>query len=343
MPDNTSSARVDCNAAPLDAIQNYFLNSLWLKVKCFMRSVFVWLIIGSVTVALVVTPRSTVAQLPDGSSTKLITVGYVPIIDAHRYEWTTGEGGGIKCSANARVSQLSVGWLPFETRKREITVAGDEFIITSDCKQVNMVRRARIDAGNSTGRIIDSITNASPEDLTNVEVRMAFTIPAIGLNGGYSAVYTDTGEAFVSKQPLDKLNNSGFVAVCKSKEWPWITLWVASPDSATRPTSVEWKNGGVYVNYRITIPRGKTISLLHGIYPFDVPKAMRSDPPNQKAIAAAMLPLQTEAWLRDLPLETRKTIANLSESDFDERVRRAKADGAEQSPAKAATEKRPAK
>ena len=105
---------------------------------------------------------------------------------------------------------------------------------------------------------------------------------------------------------------------------PSVGFWLASPKSKIKPDIANVNGRQIRVTYKISLPRGATVALLHGIvqYP-NVPAVANPNQgkPDAATLASIMKPLDARAWTKELPPELRRQLANYSGSTmFDYRL-----------------------
>jgi hypothetical protein len=191
-----------------------------------------------------------------------------------------------------------------------MTPDGQETVLTGNCGGIEVTRRIRIDPASSTARLVETFANIGPRDLGHVDVTLA---ASVRLLSGY---FSDTGAT--NPATLDP-HASGLVAFTRLGNNPGIAWWLATPRSRSKPASIRQQpNRFIQITYRVPLPRGAKVSILHGFGQFMpsqpngmFPHVATADP---KTLATYMSVCDANKWAHDLPRDLRRTLMNFTPS-----------------------------
>jgi hypothetical protein len=191
-----------------------------------------------------------------------------------------------------------------------MTADGREYVIQSNSPgpylPLDVTRRTKVDPKGTGIRFVDVFHNTGAAPLT-----VGITIHSNLGSGQYQSLMTDAGSttaAALGKKETGMVlfgqPNSGQLSVA---------LFLAGATSKIKPTFSSQNQMQFILSYNLSIPAGKTAAIAYG-----AAQCRLAAPPDAKAVATLLKPFSARSWVRDLPGEIRKAIANLRGSSLDD-------------------------
>ncbi len=181
--------------------------------------------------------------------------------------------------------------------QQQMTPDGLTYLLSGPCGPIELSRLITIDPNLGVCRWVDSFTNTGSSDLTlNVNYGTYLRYQA-------QSVQTDTGAAFQNTLGKDE---GGLVFVQSQQNIPSIAFLLTSPKSKVKPTfQMHSANQALQVTYALTIPKGKTVSLMSAIAQRHFNTTL-----SDKEMKKLFDPMRSRSFIKDLPRELRSTLVN---------------------------------
>lgn len=194
---------------------------------------------------------------------------------------------------NVTVNQTGVSNL----LNQMMTPDGNEYVLTFNVlNRVTLQRRLKFDTTSHTVRFVDSFTNSGPTPQT---LNVAYSC---NLRQANLRLTTSSGAALPSFAAKDV----GFFVPSTNPRAPALVYYVADARAALRPNvRSEPNNLNVATNFSFVVAPGKSVALVHGGGVRNVTGAE-----NPEAIAKLFQPFLSREWIKDLPADVRKQLAN---------------------------------
>ncbi|KPL01824.1 MAG: hypothetical protein AMK75_03785 [Planctomycetes bacterium SM23_65] len=230
----------------------------------------------------------------------LVPASYSQKTDALGFLWDIQSYGGFSNGTNSCFSGavvLHVNGSQFSSSTRMMTPDGSTYLFGGSKSGVEIVRRVKIDTQLSAVRFVEMFTNRGGRPVT-ISVRL---LTYLGANCG--AVLTDNGRSGVLGL---QRKESGLVAVAQPGSRPSAVFFLGDSRSKFKPSISIQSNQQFHFTYALTIGPGKTVSILHGL----AQRYVRANP-DAKLLASLFKPMKSRRFVRDIPRDVRRTIANL--------------------------------
>ena len=255
--------------------------------------------------ALLLAPAA--AALAQGAPPKPAGGGLVPatrsgpVLDALGFQWgidpssgmisqtTNGciRGGGMMLQANNN---------QFSASQPMMTADGKEFVLSGNLAGLEVTRRIRVDVKAGVVRYLDIFKNPSGAPVT-----LSANLVS-NLNYQCQSVLSDAGTP--NGGVLGK-NESGLVLL-NNQGKPAVLFSLAGIRGGLKPSINNNSNYQFEFQYALSVPAGKTVSLLSG-----VAQRTLTGTPDAKVLADLFKVFKGRGWIRDVPSALRRTIANL--------------------------------
>lgn len=224
--------------------------------------------------------------------------------DTLGHGWEVVQNGCLGADSQGCFQQalmLTVNNMQLNFNKQLMTPDGGEYVFSG--ATVNMVqglevtRRIKIDFKQGYALFLESFrsTGKSPVGVNfNLHTRMS---------GQCASIITDQrsniGGALGPK-------DNGFVCLPQQPGMITPAFYLGNPKAKVRPSIQNQANFNLNVHYTLTVPAGKTVSVLHGI----AQRNLTNMSPDAKELAAIFKPFQEDRWLQGLPAEVRSSVIN---------------------------------
>jgi len=236
------------------------------------------------------------------SAERLVPANFNPRMDALGCRWDIQSHGGVGNGTNhcfSSAALLQIRGNNFSASQRMMTADGKEFVLTrSNWYGLNVTRRVKVDTKLGSARFLDIFHNPGTAPI-NTSATLHYN-----MNNQCQAFLTDKGTPTVG---LLGKKESGIVAIHRpGNSRPSGLFLFASPSSKLRPSIQIQNNYYMNVVFPLSIPAGKTVSLLHGVAQRHI-----SGIPDPKTLAKLFKPLKSRSLSRGIPSKLRKTIVNM--------------------------------
>ena len=231
---------------------------------------------------------------------RLVPANFVARTDALGFSWDVTNTGAIRygtngCFSNALV--LTVNGSRFNSPRPMMTADGSEYVLTAGVAGVQVTRRVKVLPKSSIVRYVEVFENRG-----NSPLALTVTLQT-NLSSQCQLVMSDLGAP--NPMSLGK-KECGLLALRQQGSRPSVVFWLAGTRSRAKPGVVNNQNYSLTFSYSLTVGAGKTVALLHGVAQRHV-----SAIPNLKALQGLFGPFMSRKWMRGLPREVRRTIANI--------------------------------
>lgn len=234
-----------------------------------------------------------------GSRQKLVQAVMSQKTDALGFRWDVQSDGRINDGSNDCFDgglRLQINGQRFNCARPMMTQDGGEFVLQGNAGPFQVIRRVKIDTQASNARYVEMITNNGRQKAT-----AALNIHS-NLGGSPQQTVSDAGAQ--NPSALGK-KESGVIALQRaSYQRPSVVFFLADSKSKVKP-AVQTRGDDCYFTYSLDIPPGKTVSIIHGVMQRNLTAV-----PNEKEMKKLFAPFNAKQWLKDLPSEVRKTLAN---------------------------------
>jgi len=237
------------------------------------------------------------------ASTSLVPARQVSLTDALGFEWDIEpRTGTIRDATNGCLSgtgTTTINGQNFHCPQPMMDPNTGELVLRNVLAGLEVTRRMRVDSKVAALRWVDSYRNPGGASFTaSVIIRI---LP--GFQCG--SVLSDGGSA--NPSGLGK-NEGGVVLVSPNSSYPSILLALAGSRSKLKPAFTNNNNYECAISWSVTIPAGKTVSLVQSL------AQRQPGPVDAKSLADQFKPLRARAWIRDLPDDVRRSIVNFDGS-----------------------------
>jgi len=232
---------------------------------------------------------------------KLVPADFAHKTDAMGFRWDIQRTGIISdgtsdCFDNG--AALMVNGQQFNATRSLMTRDRSELVLTANMGALEVTRRIRVDVKACGARYLEMLKNTGRKSVSATVSLKTY------LGGSCQTVVSDTGSFAVAA--LGK-KDGGILAVQRQgTHRPSVVFSLAGPRSKVKPALAIQGNRMFQFHYRLTVPPGKTVSLLH-----TVAQRRLGGTPNPKTLATMFKPFRSRDWVRDLPSKVRRTIINM--------------------------------
>jgi hypothetical protein len=253
--------------------------------------------------AFLALPAAAASRKPE----QLVPANFSQKTDSLGFVWDINQSGAINhgtnyCFNNAQI--LQVNGSNVYCNQPMMTADGSEFVLTcTGAPGVTVTRRIKVDLKAGAARYVDTFDNPGGAPLG-----LAVGLHT-NLNSNCQAAVTDTGGQAAAG--LGKKDCGLLVVQSPGNNRPSVLFYLAGARSKTKPTVTISHNRSFLFTFNLTVPAGKSVSILTGIAQRRVGAT-----PGAKAVAAMFKPFTSRSWTRDLPAEVRRTILNLHGSGY---------------------------
>ncbi len=241
----------------------------------------------------------------------LVPANFTQVMDSQGFRWDVGPAGHIidgtgDCFDNAE--QLSVNGMDFHPQQAMMTPDGTEYVFSGAAMNLQVTRRVKIDIKAAAVRYVEVLHNPG-----SGAVQASITLMTQFGNSRAQTVMTDSGTpvpaSYSGGHPgggftLGK-KDTGFVAFAPmGVSQPSVVFHLAGPRSKVQATVFSDQHFRYTVNYTVSVPPRRSVAVLHGT-------AQRRLPSLDANSAAALLkPFNERSWIRDLPGDVKRALAN---------------------------------
>lgn len=233
------------------------------------------------------------------------------VTDSQGFIWEFDAAGNISSNVQAfsssshgitiREGNSSNG---FSVRKQQMSPDGKQYLFTGQCGQFQVRREIKVDAKNATARYLDTITNPQPQEksvVVDLYMRNRSSNRGVMTSGGQYI----QGRAYSGVIPEGQF---GFHTVSSSTNYPSVVFFLAGKKGKVRPTVVNTSSSNYrfHVHYAITIPAGKSVTLMHG-----VAQKRFTSPPAANRVAALFKPFLDRSFTSDIASDVKRQIVNV--------------------------------
>ncbi len=238
---------------------------------------------------------------------KLISASYSDKTDSQGFRWDIRNYGQIGSGTNSSFDSaetLTVNGSSFRPTQGMMTADGSEYVLTARISNLEVTRRIKVDLSSCAVRYVEVLRNLGSTPVT-ATLALKTQLP----RGPSQGLFTDTGTP--AGASLGK-KDSGLVVIGQSTNQQLSLLFhLAGARSKLKPTIQNQNNYRFTFTYSVSVPAGKTVSILHGIA-----QRRLAAMPNPKAAAALFKVFAARGWTRDLPRDIRRSIINLGGVGF---------------------------
>lgn len=226
--------------------------------------------------------------------------------DSTGFTWGIDSNGAVMSYARAFSSayQLVVNNNGISMRSQQSTPDGTRYRFTGQANQFPIVRDIKIDTQRGVVRYLDTISNPLPQtQVLNVRVMVQTR------SSNYGAI-KNTGQIVENRayNGLVSKNEVGFLLRTRSSSYPTPVFFLCNSKTDVRPniTNSSSSNQSFQINYSVTIPAGKSATLMYGL----AQRPRISSNPNPKQAAEYFKPFLSREFTRDIPSNIRRQIVN---------------------------------
>lgn len=220
----------------------------------------------AVTVVLTAAPRAQAASgRPPSTSSgsaqaggqQLVPIQWQDRNDALGMRWDIRNNGVISDGTNDcfdGAMALKINGMDFNAQQHMMTADGAEYVLSGALGGLHITRRIRLDAQRSAVRYLEILRNDTKQ-AKQVQVQIQSM-----LGSNCNDVRTnENGQGLTSTKAI------GFVAVHTSGSRPSVLYIVNGPKAKVRAAPAVHGNRNFNVDYALTIPPGRTMSLVHWV------------------------------------------------------------------------------
>ena len=208
--------------------------------------------------------------------------------------------------AFSQAGQLSINNSSYGMQQRFMSPDGMNYRFSGQANQFPWTREVKLGPKAGTVRFLDTLTNRQAQPQT-VAVRVM-----VQTRSSNAAIVTSGGQTFQGRpyQGVIPPKQVGFVAQTRSTSYMTPIVFLCGPKSQVRPniTNGSSSNQSFQVNYSVTIPPGKSATLLYGFAQHQHLNA----PPQAKAVEEMFKPFLAKEFTKDIPKAVRRQIVNWS-------------------------------
>lgn len=237
-------------------------------------------------------------------SRQLVPASLSPTTDSQGFTWDVHQNGhvqrGTNCFSSAFV--LAVNGNSFQSARRMMTKDGSELVFFGTAGGLQVTRTVRVDAKSATIRYVDAVKNPGPTPLA-VSLRLTTSLN----NNPAQTVVTNGGSPGASVLgPKD----SGLVVFSNpgSRQLS-VLFFLAGTQSKLKPQIRNESNYRFYFTYSVSIPPGKSTSIIHG-----AAQRRLASMPAGKQLDELFKPFVSRSWTRDLTTDVKRSIVNLGKT-----------------------------
>jgi hypothetical protein len=236
----------------------------------------------------------------------LVPIQYQMQTDALGFGWNIGQNGMVQNDQhglfqNALHLTVSGGQLGFP--QQQMTADGTEFFFSgAQFQRLEVSRHVKLDLKQGLVQYIESFKNP-----TSSAISVVVSLQT-QLGNQAQTLVSDQGTGVPgSLGPKD----SGFIAIMPGGI-PSAVFYLAGAKSKVRPGLTIQNNFRIVANYSISVPAGKTVSLVHGMA-----QRHTTGVTDAPAAAAIFKPFKDPSWMRNLPSDIKRTVVNGASTGFD--------------------------
>lgn len=231
-----------------------------------------------------------------------------PIQDAKGFRWDVDANGNVSSNSQAFSSagQIIVNNSGFGVQQRLMTADATQFRFTGVVQRFPFTREIKLNQKTGTARFLDTFANPLPQPQT---LAIRLTIVTRSSN---AAAITSGGQVFQRRaySGVIPLKQYGFVTQTQSSSYPTPVVFLCGAKGKVRPSvaNTSTSNQSFQVNYSVTIPAGKSATLLWGL----AQHPRLTSTPQPAAVAALFKPFLAAEFTRGIPSDIRRQIVNNS-------------------------------
>ncbi|MDH3583762.1 MAG: hypothetical protein OER86_06065 [Phycisphaerae bacterium] len=240
-----------------------------------------------------------------GGETLILTKNLVPAtwsakVDAAGFSWDINQYGAIAKGTNVfnSANVLLIGGSQFSGQQRQMSRDGQEYVISGVHKNVKVTRQIRLDAKSAVVRYIDSFHNPGSASMSIV------AMVRTQLNSSTQWRVTDQGRPLAGALAKSEY---GLAFGQPSNGRPAVLVVVGGPGGKIKPSVTNYSNYRFDFNYPLTIPAGKTVSIMHVIAQRNLAAV-----PAGKGLKDVFKPLKSVRLRKGMPLGLARTVVNFS-------------------------------
>ena len=232
----------------------------------------------------------------------LVPVTYVPKTDTNQFRWDIEKGGAIKQGTNNcfnGAGVIFVNGTSMSSISQHMTPDGLEYYLSASFYGgYSLSRHVTLDLTRSVVRYVDRIRNNDfqPKE-TIISIKTAL--------GRHTAVQllTNTGQ----KNPRElRKEDSGLLAYCQPQTGQLsVMMYVKGPGAQLVPSCANTSNFRFTYNYKVTIPPGESVAIIHGLAQRRIEQL-----PSQDQLKTLFQPFTSERFLSGLSALEKKSIRN---------------------------------
>ncbi len=239
---------------------------------------------------------------------KLVPANFGSKTDSQGFIWDINTYGAIGNGTNSCFSHsamLTVNNNSFSTpQSRLMTADGSEYVLTRQMSGLEVTRRVKVDLKAAAVRYVEMFRNP-----TSAPITAGVMLQTHMGRGPGTALVTDTGAP--AGTTLGQ-KDSGLILIGNAAQGQLSVLFhLGGPRSKIKPSIQNQQNYQFHFNYNVTVPAGKTVSIMHG-----VAQRRLAAIPNAKAAGELFKSFNGRDWTRDLPRAVRRSIVNLGKTSF---------------------------
>ncbi len=233
---------------------------------------------------------------------ELVPGTYTPVTDASGTVWTVKQNGILGKGADGLITGgmvLMVNNVQFYTAKPMMSVDTGALVLenTQVSIPVDVTRRVRVQSKEGFVRFLDTFSNPSAfPTVLQIELRS-------NLGGRFTGVYTDRGRKVAGA--LEK-RETGVIAIPKNAGQKAVLITASTSRATLKPTIGIQNDFQLSLLYKLEIPAGGEVSLLHAVSAIATPADTKS-----KTLAPIFRKTALSRIVRFLPREARTGMVNV--------------------------------
>jgi hypothetical protein len=212
---------------------------------------------------------------------------------------TGGLTGTTSSTGYSEAATLRVNGTQFSPSGRTANSDGSEYVFTGSAAGVQITRRIRFDLQNGIVRVLDTFQNDG-NAAANLSVSLSASMRYPIANG-----ITETGKPFQnSTQIMLAPQDSGFMVASPIPIASAVAFYVGGQQAKVKP-AIQTTSSSVTIAYSVTVPAKRNIVLVSGIG-----QRQSSGSPSAEMVSGLFKLFRSRDFVRDIPAELRRTIAN---------------------------------
>lgn len=258
-------------------------------------------------IGLILGPMAAATAWAAPKAENLVPMQHMERQDSNGFGWNVSQNGNLANDSRGCFNYAmhitvggQFGMQQMSFQQQLMTADGSVFVFSgAQVPGLEVSRRIRLDLKQGIAQYIDSFRNATAAPVT------ATVNVAVQLSSQATAIVTSTGS------PLSGALGEKDVGILMARQLnvPSALFYLTNPKSKVRPNITNQNNFTFSISYPLTVPAGKTASLVYGVAQRNI-----TGTPDSKALAGLFKPFKEASWARAIPSDLRHTIVNLGSS-----------------------------